>query len=277
MRDFINNPIVSEYFMVFLCGIVLACARYLLMTGAYYGIVYNALDPSLRKFKINARLPAVFDVRHEIKWGLLNNINFGLIGAFTYWLYKNNFLKVYLDFHRYPLWHYGILTLALLALHDAYFFWLHFLMHKTVLGQWLGHKIHHDVENVSPWSAFSVDPREGFMEVLFRPFILAVIPMHPWFFVFFEILTFALNIIGHSGYEFFPRFFAMHPLTRMKSCATFHYLHHVNGNTNFSLFLNFWDRLMGTMNPRYEQFYQAVIEQRNIEQLNSTEVTHSTL
>jgi lathosterol oxidase len=86
--------------------------------------------------------------------------------------------------------------------------------------------------------------------------------MHPIDFIFFEILTFALNIIGHSGYEFFPSFFAKSPLTKMNSCATFHYLHHLNGRTNLSLFFNHWDRLMGTLHPDYEKEYEKVIDVR---------------
>jgi lathosterol oxidase len=277
MKDVLGLFPMNEYLTVFTLCILLASVRYLAMTGIYYGIVYKTLGPTLRRFKIDPQSPGDSDVHHEIKWGLINNINFGLIGAFTFWLYQKGYLKIYTDFDRYPLWHYLALTLILLALHDAYFFWLHYLMHKTRLGKWLGHNIHHHVENVSPWSAFSVDPREGFMEVLFRPIILILIPIHPWFFVFFELLTFALNIIGHSGYEFFPRFFATHASTRMKSCATFHYLHHVNGNTNFSLFLNFWDRVMGTMNPRYETFYQSVMEQRTLDLADAAELNRSSL
>ncbi len=70
------------------------------------------------------------------------------------------------------------------------------------------------------------------------------------------IITFALNVIGHSGYEFFPRDYSKSPLTRLNSSATFHYLHHKNGNTNFGLFLCVWDRMMGTMHPEYDAYFE---------------------
>lgn len=86
-----------------------------------------------------------------------------------------------------------------------------------------------------------------------------VIPMHSSTIIIFALISFSLNIIGHSGYEFFPKGFATSPFTRIKSCATFHYLHHKNGNYNLSLFFNYWDRLMGTIHPDYEKFCEQTM------------------
>lgn len=237
---------------------LLACSRYLIMTGAYYLIVYKVFDRFFYRFKINKSRPVAAVMKHEITWALYNKINFAILGAATYWLYNNGYLKVYNEIETYG-WLYAIAIVpALLVLLDTYFFWLHYLMHRPELRKISHHHIHHASHNVSPWSAFSVHPIEGFFEILSRPLILIFIPLHPYSIAAFLIITFALNIIGHSGYEFFPRNYPQSIFSKFNSCATFHYLHHQNGDSNFSLFFNFWDRIMGTMNPKYESFYAEV-------------------
>jgi sterol desaturase/sphingolipid hydroxylase (fatty acid hydroxylase superfamily) len=239
-----------------------ACLRYLLMTGAYYIIVCKIFDRFTRKFKINKANTKKELIKKEMIWALFNNINFAIIGFFTILLYKNGYLKIYTDIDEYGVIYAIAIVPVLLVLLDTYFFWIHYFMHLPGKRETTHHKIHHQVRNISPWSAFSVHPMEGFVEILSRPLILIFIPLHPLSIAAFLIITFALNIIGHSGYEFFPRNFATHWTSRFNSSATFHYLHHQYENYNFSLFFNFWDRIMGTMHPRYEEFYEEVYQQR---------------
>jgi sterol desaturase/sphingolipid hydroxylase (fatty acid hydroxylase superfamily) len=244
-----------EYGLVASALFVAACVRYLVMTSAYYAVVYRRFETRWAKYKIEKTTPTAKDIRHEIKWGLTNKINFFFYGLLIYWLYDHGHLALYTEWGAYPWW-YAWLTLPLLLfLHDAYFFWSHYLMHIKPFRQWTRHDVHHGVRNVSPYSAFSVHPAEGFLELAFRPVILIFIPMHPVTLGIFLIITFALNVIGHSGYEFFPRGYPSSPLTRFGSSATFHYLHHKNGNKNFGLFLCFWDRMMGTMHPDYDALF----------------------
>mgnify|MGYP001177162074 CR=1 FL=1 len=244
-----------EYTLVAGILCVAACVRYLVMTSAYYAVVYKHFDERWAKYKIEPQKPTAKDIRHEIKWGLLNKINFFFYGLLIYWLYDHGHLALYTDWGAYPWWYGWLIIPVLLFLHDAYFFWSHYLMHTRFFRRLTRHDVHHGVRNVSPYSAFSVHPAEGFLEMAFRPVILVLIPIHPVTLGIFLIITFALNVIGHSGYEFFPRNYPTSPLTRFGSSASFHYLHHKNGNTNFGLFLCFWDRMMGTMHPDYDTFF----------------------
>lgn len=233
-----------------------SCLRYLAMVGVYYGIVYVLCKEQLHKFKINKEFPEYQMIKQEIYWGLLNNINFFILGVALYFLYQNDMLKIYTDINEYG-WAYAIgIIPVLLVLHDAYFFWSHYLMHRPWFRKYSHHHVHHMFHNVTPWAAFSVHPVEGFIEILVRPLILMLIPLHPYTIGVFAIITFTLNIIGHSGYEFFPKNYATSEFTKIKSCATFHYQHHKNGNYNFGLFLNVWDRLMGTLHPDYEKAFK---------------------
>ena len=253
--------VLIEYLLVSGVIFVLACLRYLSMTSLYYAVVYKKFASLWSKYKIEKSKPTAQDIQHEIKWGLANKINFFFYGILLYWLYKNDYLAIYTDWYEYPLWYSLAVVPVLLVLHDAYFFWRHYLMHKTSLYGWTRHNVHHGVRNVSPYSAFSVHPAEGFLELAFRPIMLIFIPVHPITLGVFLIITFSLNVIGHSGYEFFPRRYPSSPLTRLGSSATFHYLHHKDGGTNFGLFLCVWDRLMGTMHPDYDEMFDRIAKE----------------
>lgn len=254
------------YGLVGLLALVAACLRYLLMTGTYYVIVCKLFDRKFRKYKISpVRVPSKV-MRSEMTWALLNNINYATLAVFSYTLYELGYLKLYFEWHAYGTV-YGLLIVPVLLLaHDSYFFWVHYLMHRKPFRHASHHHIHHQVQNVSPWSAFSVHPIEGFIELLFRPVLLIVIPTHPYSLIAFAILSFALNIIGHSGYELFPKSFATSPWTKFSSCATYHYLHHRNSNYNYGLFFNFWDRMMGTIDPEYSAFFAEIRGKVGIEE-----------
>ena len=246
------------YGLVGLLALAAACLRYLLMTGTYYVIVCKLFDRKFRKYKINPdRVPAEA-IRSEMTWALLNNVNYAILAVFTYILYELGYLKLYFEWHEYGTLYGLVIIPAVLLAQDTYFFAVHYLMHRRLFWRASHHQIHHQFHNVSPWSAFSVHPIEGFIELLFRPLLLMAVPTHPYTLLALAMLSFALNIIGHSGYELFPKNFATSPMTRFCSCATYHYLHHRHSNYNYGLFFNFWDRLLGTMHPDYPAFFAEI-------------------
>lgn len=62
--------------------------------------------------------------------------------------------------------------------------------------------------------------------------------------------------MGHLGYELLPRSLAGHRLFGWLNTATSHNQHHRAFRTNYGLYTLFWDRLMGTVNPRYAKLYE---------------------
>ena len=251
-------PVWLEYVLVAGAIWLASVLRYLVMTSGYYAVVYKKFEARWRSHKIDQAPPASKDMRHEITWGLSNKINFFFYGLLIYWLYDHGHLALYWDWNAMPWWYNLAVIPVLLVLHDAYFFWSHYLMHRQPFWKWSRHDVHHAVHNPSPYSAFSVHPAEGFVEMAFRPIILIFVPLHPITLGVFLIITFSLNVIGHSGYEFFPKNYVTSPFTRLGSSATFHYLHHKRGDKNFGLFLCVWDRLMGTMHPDYERLFAEI-------------------
>ena len=68
-----------------------------------------------------------------------------------------------------------------------------------------------------------------------------------------QVVGLVNNIVAHLGYEFMPRWFIRVPPFKWMTTSTFHNLHHTRLDGNYALFFRFWDRLLGTEVPEYEQ------------------------
>jgi sterol desaturase/sphingolipid hydroxylase (fatty acid hydroxylase superfamily) len=64
-------------------------------------------------------------------------------------------------------------------------------------------------------------------------------------------LNLAFGLVGHLGVEPFPRAWARWWLARHVGSSTFHAEHHVRQRYNFGFYTLIWDRLFGTLDPRY--------------------------
>lgn len=67
----------------------------------------------------------------------------------------------------------------------------------------------------------------------------------------------AFNVFGHCGYEVFPQRFPRSRARLVLNSVTHHSLHHEKFRTNFGLYFNVWDRLMGTNHQDYEQRFES--------------------
>ncbi|MEO6039199.1 MAG: sterol desaturase family protein, partial [Saprospiraceae bacterium] len=144
-------------------------------------------------------------------------------------------------------WTYLLLSVPLLLLvHDAYFYWIHRLMHHPRLYRSV-HLVHHRSVNPSPWAAYAFHPGEAVLEAGVIPLILLLIPVHPISFFAFITLMLWFNVYGHLGYELFPLRTYTHPLGRWLNSSVHHNLHHEKFNGNYGLYFNIWDRLCGTL------------------------------
>jgi sterol desaturase/sphingolipid hydroxylase (fatty acid hydroxylase superfamily) len=71
------------------------------------------------------------------------------------------------------------------------------------------------------------------------------------------------NILGHTGYEIYPRWLMKTPLKFFLNTPTHHTMHHEKMRGNYGIYFNFWDRLMGTNHPHYEaRFLEVTTRER---------------
>jgi len=66
-------------------------------------------------------------------------------------------------------------------------------------------------------------------------------------------------VMGHCGFELFPSWFMRSRLGWFMNTITHHGQHHEKFVTNFGLYFNFWDRLMGTNHRQYEERFEQIV------------------
>lgn len=66
------------------------------------------------------------------------------------------------------------------------------------------------------------------------------------------------NVMGHLGFELFPKYFTRHWFGQWLNSSTHHNMHHRYVNCNYGLYLNLWDRLMKTNHDKYHDTFDEV-------------------
>lgn len=169
------------------------------------------------------------------------------------------FLQTYRDFTSHGwVWFFASMPLAVLA-HDFYFYWAHRFMHLPGVYDRV-HKVHHLSTNPSPLAAFAFHPIEAVIEALGFVFMMMVVPLHWSAFLIVSTYMLLTNVMGHLGYEFFPRGFSDNKRLNWINTATSHNQHHRTYRYNYGLYTLLWDKIFGTVHPHYEQAFERVTE-----------------
>ena len=231
--------------------------RYFVFAGIAWLLGYVIFKRHWRKRKIIQRYPDGADVRREMSWSVLTVIIYGIVGVATFWASKHGWTKLYYKMNAHgQLWFWGSIVIAIF-LHDTYFYWTHRLMHHRKLFGWF-HRVHHRSTNPSPWAAYCFGPLEALVQAGIFPLVVFLMPMHPLAFLAFMVWQITFNVLGHTGYEYYPRWMMDSWLGKFFNTPTHHVQHHERMRGNFGLYFNFWDRMMGTNDPDYEKRYREV-------------------
>ncbi len=194
--------------------------------------------------------------RREVAYSLVSLTIFGLVGVLMYGLAQAGLSRFYVD-DRYGLGWFLLSIPVMLLLHDTYFYWTHRFMHWKPVFKHV-HRVHHLSHDPSPLAAYAFHPLEAVIEAGIGPLIMLTLPVHRHAFLIFLTIQLAMNVLGHLGFELFPRGFMRSSLGRFLNTTTHHHQHHQKTNWNFGLYFNLWDRLLGTNHPRYEDTFEAV-------------------
>jgi lathosterol oxidase len=231
--------------------------RYALVAGLAWLLAYVLFKKRWWRRKIIQRDPASEDVRREIRWSLLTALIYGLVGtativagqAFGWQMYRK------ISLHGWG-WFFTSILIAIVV-HDTWFYWTHRLMHHRRLFR-LFHRVHHESTNPSPWAAYSFAPLEALAQACIFPLLTFTVPMHPLAFFVFMVWQITFNVIGHTGYEYFPSWLMKSWLGKLLNTPTNHVQHHEKMRGNYGLYFNVWDRLMGTNHRDYEARFEEV-------------------
>lgn len=231
--------------------------RYFIVAGVAWLLGYVLFQKRWRARKINQRVPTSSDMRREFGWSLMTVVIYGLVGAGSLWLGKFGWSKMYVRFNAHSTaWFWGSVVIAIVV-HDTYFYWTHRLMHHRRLFRWF-HRVHHESMNPSPWAAYSFGPLEAVVQALIFPLLIFTVPMHPLAYMAFMSWQITFNVIGHTGYEIYPKWLMDSWAGRFINTPTNHVQHHEKPRGNYGLYFNVWDRLMGTNHHDYEARFREV-------------------
>ncbi len=247
--------------------------RYLLIAGLFYGAFYLWFPHKWQKRKINEKAYKKGQLKKEIKWSIITAFLFAVAGSILLVLWQKDFTKVYLVTNEYPLWWLPVsLAIALLS-HETYYYCLHRWMHQPEIFRHV-HKVHHDSNITSPWTAFSFHPLEGLMQAIFLPALLMILPMHLYVIIIqLTIMTFS-SVINHLDIEIYPKNFYKHFLGKWLIGASHHSLHHKQFKYNYGLYFTFWDKWKKTESPLYEKLFIDKTEKRQFDtDINTQTIT----
>lgn len=232
--------------------------RYVVMAGIAYLLAYVLLNQLIRHKKIQQRYPRLTDYLREIGYSLLTVLLFALIPLL---LIHNDTIRpyttYYTDIHQYGLPYFCVAFVLMLLIHDAYFYWVHRLMHHPLLFKWF-HRVHHTSINPSPWAAYAFHPLEAIAEAGIVVIFLFTIPIHKLHLPFFFLFMIFYNVYGHLGWELYPKGFSRHWMGKWINTSVNHNQHHQFFKGNYGLYFLFWDRWMGTIREDYDQQFEEI-------------------
>ena len=219
--------------------------RYFITAGFFYAYYLKVKNKKTDK-KILSQRPLKKDqVKKEIYWSIISSAIFAFFGALLYWLYLQDFTAIYLDPAEYGYWYLPVSIVAVLLVHETYYYWLHRAMHIPKIYK-VVHKVHHNSLSSTPWTAFSFHPWETILEALILPIILIVIPLNIYLLLFYLIFMTFSSMVNHLDIEIYPAPFRRSKFGKMWIDATHHHFHHKEFTTNYGLYFTFWDKWMGT-------------------------------
>ncbi len=230
---------------------------YLALAFGMWLILYFMLRQVLVHRKISRRWPKFGQMNREFWHSLRSILIYGLVTVPIVYAAYSGWTQFYPRISdRSTAWWFASLAI-MIVLHDTYFYWTHRAMHHRWLYRFF-HRTHHLSTDPTPWAAYAFSPWEALVQAGIGPLIVFTVPVHATAFGAFMAWQISFNVLGHCGYEIYPRWFLRTPLGMLLNTPTHHALHHEKFRGNFSLYFNVWDRLLGTNVPEYVERFEKI-------------------
>ena len=229
--------------------------RYILIAGLFHLWFYNLKKDKLTNRSLSKKKIDKKQFHTEIKWSVITSLIFAVAGSFTALLWQKGYTRLYVNIDNYALSYLPVSLLISMFLHETYYYWLHRWMHQPKVFKLL-HKVHHDSNTTSAWTAFSFHPLEGLLQAIILPITIIIIPIHVYVLLFqLTIMTFS-SVINHLEIETYPANFHKHLIGKWIIGATHHSLHHKQFKYNFGLYFTFWDKWKKTESPKFISLFE---------------------
>jgi len=220
--------------------------RYFLITGLAYQAVWKWGGDWSRRNRLQSKDFRAVDLRREIRYSVSSLMIYTAVFTIPFLSWVRPYTRLYDNVKDYGVGWWITSLLGLMVINDAYFYWMHRLIHRPGWFQKI-HKVHHLSTNPSPYAAFAFHPIEAFLEFIWIMPFFFLVPLHVGMTIAFSVVSLVLNVIGHLGVEIYPDRWRAHPVLSWLNRSTFHNDHHRLFRTNYGLYFTFWDRMMGTL------------------------------
>ena len=238
--------------------VVLIGSRYLLLASLAFLIFYVLLKKKIAGKKIQQKFPRILDYTREIGFSILTIFIMAFIPAIVIGSPSlSKYTRFYTDIHQHSMTWFVLAFPVMAVIHDSYFYWMHRDIHHPGVFK-LIHLVHHRSTNPSPFAAYAFHPLEAILEAgIFLVFVFTI-PVHFYHLIFFFLFMIIYNVYGHLGWELYPKGFSKHWLGKWINTSVNHNMHHQYFKGNYGLYFLFWDRMMGTIRPDYDERFEAV-------------------
>lgn len=230
--------------------------RYVFFAGVAFVLFYWVFKDRLSARKIQSVFPKSKDYRRDITYSLITSAIFGVQIILVLFVFRD-YTRLYSDPAKYSIAYHVFCFIAMIFIHDTYFYWTHRLMHHPHLFKYF-HLVHHKSHNPSPWASYAFHPLEAIVEGGIVPVIAFLLPVWTPLFIAFLIFQLMVNVYGHTGYELLPENFHRTSIGRWINTSVSHNMHHKYFDCNYSLYFMIWDRIMGTVHRKYDKTYDEV-------------------
>lgn len=228
-------------------------SRYFIMASITFVLFYFVFKNKMLGRKIQTKFPKLSDYAREFFYSVISIAIFAGITVYTFVILAP-YTNLLPENESYGVPYYCFTYVWMFFLHDAYFYWSHRVMHHPKIFKYV-HLIHHKSTNPSPWTAYAFHPTEAVAEALIVPIIAFTIPVHRSAIIIYMVFQIMYNVYGHLGFEIFPKNFNKHWFGKWMNTSVAHNQHHKYFVNNYGLWTTIWDRLFGTMNPRYDEAF----------------------
>ena len=201
--------------------------------------------------------------KHDLGFSASTFLVFAIMDVFLLYSESKGYTKLYFDISDYGYVWLGVSFFLMLFIDDMFFYWSHRAMHLPRFYKFF-HKVHHESTDPSPLTAFAFHPSEAIIENMMHFVLPFLLPLHFGTIIAWQIFSMLNNVLGHLGYEIYPKIWVKLPILQFKTASTHHNMHHQLFNGNYALYFTWWDKWMGTEFKDYESRHEQIFERKHI-------------
>lgn len=247
----------KSFFEIWTAIYLIDLLRYLIPASIAFTLFWVMGRNRWRHLFIQTSFPKNRQLVKEFAYSMSTVVIFSLVGYGLYSAINAGLTPVYNEVSDFGILYMIFSFLVAIVFHDFYFYWTHrFMHHKKVFKH--VHRVHHESTNPSPWAAYAFHPWEALIQAMVFPIMVFTIPLHPIVMTVFLLYMIIRNVIGHLGFEIFPKGWTKNKWLSWTTAVTHHNLHHEKFNSNYGLYFTWWDRWMNTEDKSYHQKFEEV-------------------